>query len=101
MSSTSTPETSSGTTDYAVTYTTTGRESLSALEPTERRQAVRKLDRIRTCPFREPWEWDFERIAGVCDGRLALADGLRAFVDIDRRTRDLLVYRVVRRENRY
>jgi len=48
-----------------------------------------------------PWEWGFERMDGVSDGKLSLSDELRAFVDINQENRTLLVYRVYRRENLY
>lgn len=87
--------------EYSVRITTNGQESLTALETAERRQVMQKLDRICTCPYRSPWEWDFKRMDGICERRLTLADGLRAFVDIDRRRAVIVVHRVTRRENLY
>jgi len=42
------------------------------LEPVEVEQATRKLERICSCEFRKPWEWGFERMDGVSDGKLSL-----------------------------
>ena len=86
---------------YALQFTDCGRESLDDLEPVEIDQAIQKLERICSCEFRNPWEWGFERMEGVGDGKLNLSDELRAFVDIDQGERTLLVYRVHRRENLY
>jgi len=86
---------------YALRFTDCGRESLDDLEPVEVEQATRKLERICSCEFRKPWEWGFERMDGVSDGKLSLSDGFRAFVDINQENRTLLVYRVYRRENLY
>lgn len=65
------------------------------------KQAARKLERICSCEFRQPWEWGFERMEGVSDGKIRLSDELRAFVDINQGKRTLLVYRISRRENLY
>jgi len=57
---------------YALRFTDCGRESLDDLEPVEVEQATRKLERICSCEFRKPWEWGFERMDGVSDGKLSL-----------------------------
>lgn len=87
--------------EYTLRFTGRGRESLNDLELVEVEQAIRKLERICSCEFRKPWEWGFERMDGVGDGKLSLSDELRAFVEIDRGERALLVYRIYRRENLY
>lgn len=59
------------------------------------------MNRIATSRFRHPTEWDFKRMPGQSDGRFRLADGLRAFVDVDEQAEVIRVHYIGRRENLY
>lgn len=86
---------------YDVVYTTQGRASLMSLEDATQDRVRRKLDRIATCEFREPMEWDYETITGPVDGRFGIGAGLRALVDIDTEADVIRVRHVGHRENLY
>lgn len=86
---------------YAVTFTSEGRETVEALEKVEREHVRQKLNEIGGDEFRDPWDWDFKRIPGRCDGRFKLSDGIRAYADIDRQQLVIRVHKIVRRENCY
>lgn len=87
--------------NYEITFTADGRDAFDRLEPTERAQVRKKLDRIAYADFRDPWEWGFCRMKGCADGRLKISDGLRVFADIYENAGVIRIHHVGRRENLY
>lgn len=90
-----------GRSGWEIEFTDQGRDSLDQLACTARNRVLEKLTTIACSEFRSPWEWDFQAMDGPADGRLAVGDGLRIVLDIDRKRRIIRVHGVRRRENLY
>jgi mRNA-degrading endonuclease RelE of RelBE toxin-antitoxin system len=86
---------------YELRFTDDGQKALNSLEREEQQRIARKLNRIATCPYRDPTDWDFVRMGGRAEGRLCITDGIRVFADIDEECGVIRIHKVGRRENLY
>ena len=87
--------------NYKLTDTDTGERALARLETEEQERVKQKLNRVATCHYRHPADWDFEQMSGSCEGRFRIAGDLRVLADIDEERGVIRIHNIGRRENLY
>lgn len=86
---------------YELTFTDRGKKALTRLDTENQERVKRKLNRIATCHYRHPADWDFEQMPGYCEGRFCITGNLRVFADIDEKHGIIRIHHIGRRENLY
>lgn len=87
--------------NYELTFTDRGEQALNQLEKKNQERIKQKLNRIATCHYRHPADWNFEQMPGRCEGRFSITGNLRVFADIDEKRGIIRIHYIGRRENLY
>jgi mRNA-degrading endonuclease RelE of RelBE toxin-antitoxin system len=64
------------------------------------RYLTQKLEKVATCEWRSPYDWDYSPWSGQSTGKFSWGS-YRVFVDVDEEADEIVVYEVRHRENLY
>jgi mRNA interferase RelE/StbE len=85
---------------YNISFQSGSEAAFETLDNEAQSQVQQKLERIATCEWRAPTDWNYSPWSGQATGKFNLGC-YRVFADINENTNEIIVHEARHRENLY